>query len=41
MPYAGGETPEIGDYVKNQWQQPGTVIGVHAAQDGLERINIG
>jgi phosphoribosylaminoimidazole (AIR) synthetase len=40
MPYVGGETPEIGDYVKNQWQQPGTVIGVHAAQDGLERINI-
>jgi hypothetical protein len=40
MPYAGGETPEIGDLVKNQWAQPGTVTGVRAGQDGLERINV-
>lgn len=40
MPYASGETPEVGDYVKNQWEQPGTVTRVHAAQDGQERINI-
>ncbi len=23
MPYASGETPKVGDYVKNQWEQPG------------------
>ena len=40
MPYVGGETPVVGDYVKNQWEQPGTVTRVHAAQDGQERINI-
>ncbi len=40
MPYIGGETPEVGDYVKNQWEQPGTVTAVHAAQDGQERISI-
>jgi hypothetical protein len=40
MPYVGGETPEVGDYVKNQWEQPGTVTRVHVAQDGQERINI-
>lgn len=33
MPYATGETPEIGDYIKNQWEQPGTVTRVHFAQD--------
>jgi hypothetical protein len=25
MPYASGETPKVGDYVKNQWEQLGTV----------------
>jgi uncharacterized protein (TIGR00369 family) len=40
MPYTGGETPEMGDYVKNQWEQPGTVTAVHAAQDDQERISI-
>ena len=29
MPYATGETPEVGDYVKNQWEQPVTVTRVH------------
>jgi len=38
MPYATGETPEIGDYIKNQWEQPGTVTRVHFAQDEEERI---
>jgi hypothetical protein len=37
MPYATGETPEVGDYVKNQWEQLGTVTRVHAT---LERINL-
>ena len=33
MPYATGETPEVGDYVKNQWEQPGRVTRVHFARD--------
>jgi hypothetical protein len=40
MPCATGETPEIGDYIKNQWEQPGTVTRVHFAQDEEERICI-
>jgi hypothetical protein len=38
MPYATGETPEVGDYIKNQWEQPGTVTRVHFAQDEEERV---
>jgi hypothetical protein len=30
--------PVVGDYVKNQWEQPGTVTRVHYAQDGKEHI---
>ena len=40
MPYASGETPKVGDYVKNQWEQPGTVARVHAEQDEQERVCI-
>jgi hypothetical protein len=40
MPYVSGETPALGDYVKNKWEQPGTVTRVHAAQDGVERVSI-
>jgi hypothetical protein len=40
VPYATGEIPVPGDYVKNQWEQSGAVTGVQATQDGLERINI-
>ena len=40
MPYVGGETPEVGDYVKNQWEQLGTVTRVQATQGALERINV-
>jgi hypothetical protein len=28
------------DYVKNRWEQPGTVTRVHSTQDGQERISI-
>jgi hypothetical protein len=28
VPYANGEVPLVGDYVKNQWEQPGTVLEV-------------
>jgi hypothetical protein len=38
MPYATGETPEVGDYIKNRWEQPGTVTRVHFSQDEEERI---
>jgi hypothetical protein len=40
MPYASGETPVIGDYVKNKWEQPGTVTRVHEARDGREDISV-
>jgi uncharacterized protein (TIGR00369 family) len=40
MPYASDETPEVGDYVKNKWEQPGTVTAVYAAQGGHEQISI-
>jgi hypothetical protein len=28
LPYASGELPIVGDYVRNQWEQPGTVLEV-------------
>ena len=28
VPYANGEVPVVGDYVRNQWEQPGTVLEV-------------
>ena len=40
MPYTSGETPEVGDYVKNQWEQPGTVTAVHAAKGDHEQVSI-
>lgn len=40
MPYASDESPEMGDYVKNKWEQPATVTSVHAAFDGHERVSI-
>jgi hypothetical protein len=40
MPYASGESPELGAYVKNKWEQPGTVTTVHTAQDGEQRVCI-
>ena len=40
MPYANGETPVVGDYVKNKWGTPGTVTRVHEARDGHEDISV-
>jgi hypothetical protein len=40
MPYAGGESPKVGDYVKNKFEQPGTVTAVHVTTEGQEPINI-
>jgi hypothetical protein len=40
MGYASGETPLVGDYIKNKWQQPGTVTSVQAAEVGPEDIDI-
>src|SRR5271169_4177316 len=40
MPYMSGETPEVGDYVKNKWEQPGTVTAVQGSTSGHEQISI-
>ena len=40
MPYASGETPAVGDYIKNKWGQRGTVSRVHEARDGHEDISV-
>jgi uncharacterized protein (TIGR00369 family) len=40
VPYTSGETAEVGDYVKNRWEQPGTVIAIHAAKGGPEQVSI-
>jgi hypothetical protein len=40
VPYATGEIPEVGDYLKNQWGQLGTVTRVRFAQNEGERICI-
>ena len=40
VPYATGEIPEVGDYVKNQWGQLGTVTRVRFAPNEEERICI-
>jgi hypothetical protein len=40
MPYANGETPVVGDYVKNKWGIPGTVTRVHEAREGHEDISV-
>lgn len=40
VPYASGETPVVGDYVKNEWEQPGTVTRLHLAKDGHEQISV-
>jgi hypothetical protein len=40
MPYVGGETAAVGDYVKNEWEQPGTVTRVHESKEQQERINV-
>ena len=40
MPYAGGELPMRGDYVKDQLEQPGTVTRVHFSHDGQDYIRV-
>lgn len=35
VPYANGEVPLVGDYVKNQWEQPGTALEVCLAGDSF------
>ena len=40
MPYASGESPKMGDYVKNQYEQAGTVTAVHLTTEGRELIDI-
>ena len=40
MPYANGETPLSGDYVKNKFEQPGTVTRVRIAFNGHALVGI-
>ena len=40
MPYVTGENPALGDYVKNQWEQPGTVTRVSVASNGDESVTV-
>ena len=40
MPYANGKIPVPGDYVKNQFEQPGTVTRVHFSHDGQAYIKV-
>jgi hypothetical protein len=35
VPYASGEVPIVGDYIKNQWEQPGTVLEVSLARGSI------
>ena len=38
--YASGEVPVPGDYIKNQWEQPGTVTRVSVASNGEESVTV-
>ena len=40
MPYAGGETCVVGDYVKNKFEQPGTVTTLRTASNGDDFVSI-
>jgi hypothetical protein len=40
MPYATGETPIPGDYVKNEWEQPGTVTRVSVNPSGDDFVSV-
>jgi hypothetical protein len=40
MPYAGGEIPVLGDYVKNDLEQPGTVTRLRMASNGEDFVSI-
>jgi hypothetical protein len=40
LPYANGKIPVPGDYVKNQFEQPGTVTRVHFSHEGQDYIKV-
>jgi hypothetical protein len=40
VPYANGETPVLGDYVKNDLEQPGTVTRLRMASNGDDLVSI-
>jgi hypothetical protein len=40
VPYASGETPVLGDYVKNDLEQSGTVIRLRMASSGDDFVSI-
>jgi hypothetical protein len=40
MPYANGETPVLGDYVKNDLEKAGTVTRLRMASNGDDFVTI-
>jgi hypothetical protein len=40
MAYANGETPVLGDYVKNDLEEPGTVTRLRMASNGDDFVTI-
>jgi hypothetical protein len=40
MPYVGSETPAVGDYVKNEWEQPALLPEFTNQKEQHERINV-
>jgi hypothetical protein len=40
VPYAGGEICIVSDYVKSQFERPGTVITLRTASDGDDFVSI-
>jgi hypothetical protein len=40
VPYVNGETPVLGDYVKNDLEQPGTVTRLRMASSGDDFVSI-
>jgi hypothetical protein len=40
MPYATGEIPVVGDYVKNLWDQPGIVLEVRLAHGDVRQDHV-
>jgi hypothetical protein len=40
VPYANCETPVLGDYVKNDLEQPGTVTRLRMASNGDDFVSV-
>ena len=40
MPYASGETPVLGDYIKNELEEAGTVTRLRMASNGDDFVTV-